>query len=111
MQEIENKINELEKRLDDLIKTQVTFQQTTSQIRYEISVLRAVQQKQARPEQDNVYRQAEPQGSARVSAEPKSPLSGVEQPNIPQLQQNHPPAHPLPSSYGPKTESSSGSRP
>jgi uncharacterized membrane protein len=57
MSEIDDKINELEKRLDDLLKTQIAFQEQTSQIRYEIGVLRAVQQKHSRTVQDQPYRQ------------------------------------------------------
>lgn len=57
MSEIDEKIDQLEKRLDDLIKTQIGFQQTTNQIRYEIGVLRTTQQKRANPGQQETYRQ------------------------------------------------------
>ena len=45
MTETEEKIERLQTQLDKLVKTQVDFQREVSQIRYEISVLRAVQQK------------------------------------------------------------------
>lgn len=45
MPEIEEKIDGLQARLENLVKYQEYFQRETSQIRYEISVLRAVQQK------------------------------------------------------------------
>ncbi len=47
MSEIDDKINQLEARLDQLIRTQIDFQQNVSQIRYEIGVLRAIRQKSA----------------------------------------------------------------
>ena len=57
MSDIEDKINELEARLDELLRTQISFQETTSQIRYEIGVLRATLLKQEEPGTDRVYRQ------------------------------------------------------
>ena len=45
MTEPEEKIERLQTQLDKLVKTQVEFQREVSQIRYEIGVLRAVQQK------------------------------------------------------------------
>jgi hypothetical protein len=57
MSEIEDKINKLELRLDELLRTQISFQETTSEIRYEIGVLRAMLRKQDRPGEDRVYRE------------------------------------------------------
>jgi uncharacterized membrane protein len=45
MSEIDDKISELEARLDQLVRTQIDFQQNVGQIRYEIKVLRARRQK------------------------------------------------------------------
>jgi Predicted membrane protein len=57
MSDIEDKINQLESRLDQLLRTQIAFQETTSQIRYEIGVLRATLNKREQPGADKVYRQ------------------------------------------------------
>jgi uncharacterized membrane protein len=47
MSEINERIDELQVRLDKLVRTQIDFQTEISQIRYELSVLRAVEEKQA----------------------------------------------------------------
>jgi len=65
MSEIDDKINELESRLDELLKTQITFQEKTNQIRYEIGVLRAIQQK----------RRDQPQASSPVSEPQQRPTT------------------------------------
>ena len=83
MSEIDDKINELEKRLDDLIKTQVSFQQTTSQIRYEIGVLRAIQQKRAGLEQDHSYPKEVRQATPPVRTERQKTPTDAEQPSVP----------------------------
>jgi hypothetical protein len=51
MSEIEEKIDQLQARLENLVKSQEYFQRETSQIRYEINVLRAVQQKRRAQQQ------------------------------------------------------------
>jgi len=78
MSEIDDKINELEKRLDDLIKTQISFQKDTSQIRYEISVLRAIQQKRAALAGESIAgRGVNPSApSGRVDLSQPSPVIG-----------------------------------
>jgi uncharacterized membrane protein len=84
MSEIDDKINELEKRLDELIKTQIAFQEKTTQIRYEIGVLRAVQQKYARLGRDEVYRQpvreTAPPPQSETPTERVAPPSVTEEP-------------------------------
>ena len=52
MTETEEKIESLQMQLDKLIKTQIDFQREVSQIRYEIGVLRNVQQKRNLPTND-----------------------------------------------------------
>ncbi|HEV8590646.1 MAG TPA: hypothetical protein VGQ55_00980, partial [Pyrinomonadaceae bacterium] len=47
MSEINERIDELQARLDKLVRTQIDFQTEISQIRYELSVLREVEKKQA----------------------------------------------------------------
>ena len=51
MPEIDEKIAYLQARLDNLAKIQTAFQSEVSQIRYEISLLRQIQQKQTAPPQ------------------------------------------------------------
>jgi uncharacterized membrane protein len=50
MAETEDKIAQLQARLENLVKTQISFQQEISQIRYELNVLREIRQKQDDPE-------------------------------------------------------------
>ncbi len=51
MAETEDKIAALQARLDNLVKTQISFQQEISQIRYELNVLREIEQQQNAPEE------------------------------------------------------------
>ncbi len=46
MEESDDKIAQLQARLENLVKTQISFQQEISQIRYELNVLREIRQKQ-----------------------------------------------------------------
>ena len=47
MSDIDDKINQLERRLDELLRTQISFQENINQIRHEIGLLRAARQSEA----------------------------------------------------------------
>lgn len=51
MAETDDKIAQLQTRLENLVKTQISFQQEISQIRYELNVLREIEQKRRAVEQ------------------------------------------------------------
>lgn len=104
MADIDDKINELERRLDQLVRTQIDFQKNVSQIRYEIGLLRAIQQKrseQASPSQENLrprppvdrpYRQPE-----RVEAPPPHRPDPGTRPELPPQWYTTPADRPPPS--------------
>src|SRR5215468_6758550 len=94
MSEIEDKINELEKRLDDLVWTQISFQKTVNQIRDEIGVLRALQQKRSWPSDDEVYGQ--PTSEAAPAPRQETPGEPVPPPTVAEAPRTEPPPASIP---------------
>src|SRR5690242_9838101 len=50
MSEVDEKITELQTRLENLVRTQIGFQQEITQIRYELNVLRAAEERSVKNE-------------------------------------------------------------
>jgi uncharacterized membrane protein len=86
MEETDDKIAHLLARLEDLVKTQISFQQEITQIRYELNVLREIQQKQ-----NSAEPQKKPPGKEYVPPPRTAPARADERANEPANEKRIPP--------------------
>lgn len=82
MAEIDSKIDQLQTRLENLVKTQISFQQEITQIRYELNVLRGIEQKRVQmqePQRKPPVRDYVPPPKTDQTAPPQQPNAQTNQ--------------------------------